>query len=181
MPILESDVERTCDLDKEVKASGFITAEEMGHLDKFNQELLDKDDDDKFLEDEQMAAVEAAEVEELEEDNEEEKASGSDEESEEDEEEDGAEPNSAEEAEAWAKRQAERKALKAIPRAKKESEHEDPAKAEKMAVNLDYVKHRVKQQFANKARLNKTKTNKNKDKGQAKTKELIRDRDYEME
>lgn len=43
VPILETDVERTCDLDKEVKASGFVEAEDLDALEKFGQELLDKD------------------------------------------------------------------------------------------------------------------------------------------
>ena len=47
VPILETDVERTCDLDKEVKASGFVEADELAALEKFGQELLDKDWEDQ--------------------------------------------------------------------------------------------------------------------------------------
>lgn len=46
VPTLESDIDRTCDLDKEIKASGFVSGEEMEALEKFGQELLDKEGGD---------------------------------------------------------------------------------------------------------------------------------------
>lgn len=40
---MESDINRTCDLDKEVKASGFLAEEDLKALEEVNQQLLDKD------------------------------------------------------------------------------------------------------------------------------------------
>jgi hypothetical protein len=41
MPILERDVRRTVDLDKEIKASGYFDDADKEMLDRVGQELLD--------------------------------------------------------------------------------------------------------------------------------------------
>ena len=42
MPMLDTDVERTCDLDKEIKASGFFDDEAQEMYDLVSQKLLDQ-------------------------------------------------------------------------------------------------------------------------------------------
>ena len=44
IPILENDISKTVDLDKEVKASGHLNQEELATLDEVTQTLLDQVD-----------------------------------------------------------------------------------------------------------------------------------------
>jgi len=61
VPVLETDVERTCDLDKEIKASGCyeqaLSPDEMELMDAVQQQLLDKDHGEHLeIRDDQMEA-----------------------------------------------------------------------------------------------------------------------------